>query len=240
MNSIPPDPTKETEPGSVRSVQRAVTLLTSLDPIRPAATLTDFTNLTGLATSTVQRLLITLQGEAMLRRLPDGRYTYGPRLIQIAVAALQGMELYDLVESHLDRLSAATQETANFAIAGEEGHFIYLRQSLSPRTLRNVNWLGRMLPVEGTAIGATLAGDVDEWGIASTRKTIEPDVTAIAAPLLGPGGTVVGALNITGPTFRIDDKSLVAFGHSLAAEARALTRQLGGTWPYRIESGAGN
>jgi DNA-binding IclR family transcriptional regulator len=227
----------DAEPGSVRSVRRACALLANLDPTGPHPTLTDFTNRTGLATSTVQRLLGTLESEAMLRRSPDGRYACGPRLMQIAVAALQGMEIYVLAEDHLDNLSRATGETANFAILGEGDHFIYLRQALSPRTIRHANWLGRALPMQGTANGAALTGAVDGRGLAWRRKTIEPDVTAIAAPVIGPGGERVGALSITGPTYRIDDDALAAFAGHLSAEARAFTRQIGGRWPYLTEDG---
>lgn len=223
---------KASETGSVRSVQRAFSLLSCLDARRPKATLTDFTNLTGLATSTVQRLLHTLEGEGILRRLSDGRYTFGGGLIQIAVAALQGIELYDLAEPHLERLSQATRETANLAVLDENGQALYLRRAPSPLAIRHANWLGRSFPAGGTAIGAALTGKVPARGVVSTRKTIEPDVTAIAAPVYGPAGDIEGAISITGPTFRIDDGALENFAALVAAEARDLTGQIGGIWPH--------
>ena len=223
---------KAPETGGVRSVQRAFSLLACLDARRPKATLTDFTNLTGLATSTVQRLLHTLEGEGILRRLSDGRYTFGSGLIQIAVAALQGIELYDLAEPHLERLSQATRETANLAVLDEKGQAIYLRRSPSPLAIRHANWLGRSFPADGTAIGAALTGNVPGRGVVSTRKTIEPDVTAIAAPVYGPAGDIAGAISITGPTFRIDDGAIEDFAALVAAEARELTGQIGGIWPH--------
>ena len=71
-------PSETADPvGGVRSVQRAFALIRCLTPDRPAATLTEFTQCAGLATSTVQRLLTTLEAGAILRRLPEGRYTFG-------------------------------------------------------------------------------------------------------------------------------------------------------------------
>ncbi len=219
--------------GSVRSVKRAFDLLERLDGSQPRATLTDFTNQTGLATTTVKRLLDTLEGEGILCRLPNGRYTHGSRLLQIAVAALHGVELYEVVERYMERLSASSGETVNFAILNDKGHVLYLRQHLSPRAIRHAGWLGRSFPAEGTAVGCALLGQVDDGGLASARKTLEPDVTAVAAPVHGPGGDIAGAISITGPTFRIDDDALAAFGGLIAVAACELSEEIGGQWPYR-------
>lgn len=218
--------------GGVRSVQRAFALIRCLTPDRPAATLTEFTQCAGLATSTVQRLLTTLEAGAILRRLPEGRYTFGSALIQVAVTALGAIELHCLAEPHLDSISSETGETANFAVLDEKGDVLYLRRSLSSHAIRHDNWLGRPIPAAGTAIGAALTGGADARGLASTRETIEPDVTAIAAPIYGASGEIAGAISITGPTFRIDDATLAGFGAVLVREAQAISTQIGGRWPH--------
>lgn len=223
--------------GGVRSVQRAFALIRCLTPDRPAATLTEFAQCAGLATSTVQRLLTTLEGSAILRRLPEGRYTFGSALIQVAVTALDAIELHPLVEPHLDRISKETGETANFAVLDEKGDVLYLRRSLSSRVIRHDNWLGRPIPAAGTAIGKALTGGADARGLAATRKTIEPDVTAIAAPIFDASGEIAGAISITGPTFRIDDATLAGFGAVLAREAHEISAQIGGHWPYEAVTG---
>lgn len=223
----------EGEGGNVRSIQRAFDLLECLDAVQPQASLTDFTRMTGLATTTVKRQLDTLEGQDILRRLPDGRYTHGTRLIRIAVSALQGIEPYDLVEPHLNDLSAKTGETANFGILGDDGNVLYVRQTVSAQAIRHASWLGRTFPSQGTAVGAALLGRATEAGIVSTRQTLEPDVTAVAAPVHGANGAITGAISITGPTFRIDEAALDHFERLLAAHAFALTMELGGTWPYQ-------
>lgn len=225
-------PRKADESGAVRSVQRAVRLLACLGPTQPKATLTDFTNLTGLATSTVQRLLQTLEGESVLRRLPDGRYTFGTKFIRLSIAALQGIEIYELAEPYLAGLSKLTGETANFAVLDEQDQVLYLRHSASPHAIRHAGWPGRPFATRGTAIGAALTGRVDAQGIVATRKTLEPDVTAAAAPVYGHNGDIVGAISITGPTFRIDDAALARYCDILADGARRLTGEVGGSWPH--------
>ena len=225
--------------GGVRSVQRAFALIRCLTPDRPAASLTEFTQCAGLATSTVQRLLTTLEAGSILRRLPEGRYTFGSALIQLAVTALGAIELHGIAEPHLDRISSETGETANFAVLDEKGDVLYLRRSLSSHAIRHDTWLGRPIPAAGTAIGAALTGGVDAHGLASTRETIEPDVTAIAAPIYDASGEIAGAISITGPTFRIDDASLAGFGTVLVREAQAIGSQIGGPWPHRTLSAGG-
>jgi DNA-binding IclR family transcriptional regulator len=223
---------REIEAGSIRSVQRAFAVLRCLSADRPKATLTQFTQLTGLATSTVQRLLSTMEADDVLRRLPNGQYTFGGALLQFGVAALEGGELYVIVEPHLEALSAASRESANFGVLNRDGEVLYLRQSLSPRAIRHVSWLGRRFSADGTAVGGALQGHTDARGLVATRKTLEPDVTAIAAPIYGAGGAIVGAISITGPTYRIDDAALAHFGTLLIREAAAVSVQIGGGWPY--------
>lgn len=221
----------------VRSVQRAFALLDCLNSTRPRATLTEFVQISGLATTTVKRMLDTLEHEQILRRGTDGQYTQGARLIGIAVAALHGTDLYDSVQVNLERLSRASEESANFAIMGEDGSVLFLRQSLSPRAVRHNGWIGRPLPRGRTAAGQALLGQVGADGAVSTRKTLDPDVTAVAAPIYGPGDdtdgpATVGAISITGPTFRISDERLATFRHLVATEARELTIRMGGHWPH--------
>lgn len=223
----------EKNPVSVRAVQRALQLLTQLRPDRQSASLMDFTQASGLATSTVQRLLQTLEREHFLRRLPNGHYTFGVALVQLGLAGLQSMHLYDHAQRYLEQLSEQTGETANLAVLDELGRALYIRQALSRRVIRHVNWLGRPFPIEHTAVGAALIGNVNRSGIFQTRRTREPDVTAVAAPVHGPEGAIVAGLSITGPTYRITDRDLARFADCVATTAQELTLSLGGRWPYQ-------
>lgn len=221
--------TATAETGGIRSIQRAIRLLSDLAEAPPGASLTELTQSSGLATSTVQRILATLEGEDVLRRLPDGRYAFGGKLVRVGLAAINSLNLDELVEPFLAKLSAATGETAGFAVLTGAGDVVYLRQTQSRHALRHASWLGRTFPPGGTAIGAALKGQVDATGTIATRKTLEPGVTAVAAPIHGPGEVIVGAINITGPTARIGDASLRRFAKLVAAEAARISRLIGGT-----------
>ena len=212
----------------VRAVQRAFALLGRLGGERTGTTLSELARDCGLPVSTVARLLATLEQAGFAERQGDGRYGPGIRLVQIGLSALRGVSLYEVAEPHLRRLAEGSGETANLAVRADREQSIYLRQVLSQRAIRHVSWIGRMLPLKRTAVGAALTGRLGEQGYVARRKTVEPDVTAVAAPIYGPGGGIVAAFSITGPSYRISDEDLPRFGLLLVEEARLATAELGG------------
>jgi DNA-binding IclR family transcriptional regulator len=212
----------------VRAVQRAFDLLGRLGGDRGGATLSELARETSLPVSTVARLLATLEQAGFAQRLAGGRYSAGMRLVQIGLSALRDLSVYDLAEPHLHRLSESSGETANLAVRADPKQAIYLRQVLSLRTIRHASWVGRMLPLDRTAVGAALTGRVDERGYAVKRNTFERDVTAIAAPIYGQREKIVAAFSVTGPSYRISEADLKRFGKLVVEEARAASLELSG------------
>lgn len=211
----------------VRAVQRAFDLLALLGAERHGATLSELARDSMLPVSTVARLLATLEQSGFVRRDPEYRYRPGTRLVQVGLASLRSFSIYDLSEPHLRRLSEESGETANLAVRADAENAIYLRQVLSPRTIHHAAWLGRILPIGKTAAGAALAGEVNTEGYVARRDTLDQGVTAIAAPVRGPGGQVVAAFSITGPSFRIGERLLARFGVLVAKEARLASAEIG-------------
>jgi urocanate hydratase len=100
--------------------------------------------------------------------------------------------------------------------------------------VRHVSWIGRTVPFDGLAIGRALTGAEDREGYVAERDRLEPDVTAIAAPIRWAGG-VAGALNLLGPTSRIDEQRMHAYGRIVASEAAAIGALLvGPAQPFRL------
>jgi DNA-binding IclR family transcriptional regulator len=211
----------------VRAVQRALDLLDCFSGERAKLTLSEAARLTGLPVSTVSRLLATLENAGFLRR-SAGAYACGQRLIQIGLNGLRNLPIYEVAEGHLAHLTEMTGESSYLGISGDDGRIVYVRQCLSPKSIRHAAWLGRTVPVQGTAIGAAMTGNVGTHRFAATRQTLEADVTAIAAPIYGPEGSIVAAINLTGPTYRIKDDDIHRFGLAVAAEADALSKEIGG------------
>ncbi len=210
----------------MRAVQRALNLLGCFSKGRPRVTLSEAARLTGLPLSTVSRLLSTLEGAGFLRRPPGGGYACGTRLMQIGLSALQSVSTYEIAEAHLQRLTQETGESSYLGIPSDEAHIIYVRHSVSPKSIRYSTWLGRMVPIKDTAIGAAIQGRVGEGGFAATRVTLEPDATAIAAPIRNSDGVIEAAVNLVGPSYRISEDDLQRHGRAVVATAAAIARDI--------------
>ena len=206
----------------METLDRALGLLEAT--VAGPRTLTELARGAQLAPSTTSRLLAALGEHGLVARGEDGRFGAGPGLVRLAAATLRGEPLYELAGPHLAALSAATGETANLGVRAEGEAALYLRQSLSPRTIRAESWVGRTVPLAGTAIGAALLG---AEGFSVEQGAVEPDVTAIAAPVRDHHGVITGALSITAPTYRTSREEAAAHGRVLAEHAAALSRELG-------------
>lgn len=214
------------ERASVRAVQRALSVLDCLSDGRSKMTLSEAARLTGLPISTVSRLLATLEGAGFLRRSAFG-YACGTRLMQIGLNALKNISSYEVAEPHLLSLTEITGETCYLGIPGDDESVVYVRQSMSPKSIRHSVWLGRAVPLQGTAIGAAMRGNVNGDGYAATRQTLEPDVTAIAAPVRNAEGAIIAAINLTGPSYRISDADIIRFGRAVVGAAAAIAKDIG-------------
>jgi IclR family transcriptional regulator, KDG regulon repressor len=93
--------------------------------------------------------------------------------------------------------------------------------------VQTATWIGRTIPRDRTALGAALRGRVGSDGYVARHGAVEPDVTSIAAPVYGPGGTVVAAISVLAPSYRTPEAQVAACGRALARHAAELSRSLG-------------
>ncbi|MBM7782647.1 urocanate hydratase [Arthrobacter tumbae] len=204
---------------STRTVERALLLLGTVCD-RGSVTLADAARDAGLSASTALRLLRTLEGTGFVRRDDDG-YRPGMRVVQLGAQALSHESLVSLAEGALERLVDSTGESAYLNVPSHDGHGIYLSVREGTHSVRHTSWVGRSIPLDGSAAGAVLSGDTPGDGFVVVSNGIEPDVTAIAAPVLS-GGQVVAALSVVVPTYRITDDGARRIGRQVAGEAAGI------------------
>lgn len=211
-----------------RAVDRALALLvavceTSSVPLAEAARRVD------LPASTALRLLRTLEGWDLVSRKEDGAFRAGARLLQLAARAGSDDVLSRQAQPHLEALVAASGESAYVSVRGPGRTALYIGQVEGTHAIRHRSWVGQTVPLDSTAAGAALRGDIPAAGYVALRSTLEPDVTAIAAPVRARDGSVLGALSIVGPTFRIDDEAVARFGRLILTHTQVLSEELGHT-----------
>jgi urocanate hydratase len=76
-------------------------------------------------------------------------------------------------------------------------------------------------------MGAVLAGEFGASGYKATRGTLEPDITAVAAPVRDYHDEIVAALSIIAPTYRTTEQDIERYGQLLVDHADALSSALG-------------
>lgn len=210
---------------STRTVERALALLSEVCR-RGSVTLTECARETALPASTALRLLRTLETAGFVARDETGSFLAGPVMTQLGASALGRNDLVRLAGPALDRIGAQTGESAYLSVRGVNDTAIYLAAVEGTHAVRHTSWIGRTVPMDGLAVGQVLCGDIPDMGYVAGRDRIEPDVTAIVAPVRFPGG-IAGALSVLGPTYRIDENTMHDYGRIVAIEAVALSELLG-------------
>ncbi|HUF99413.1 MAG TPA: helix-turn-helix domain-containing protein [Ilumatobacter sp.] len=183
-----------------RSIGRVLDLLETVAAAGQCS-LTSAAAAVGLTPTTALRHLRALEARGYVDRDDDGRFAVGPTLIRLvprpdATTALQ--RLLAAAQPRLDDVAAVTGESCYLAIS-DGAYATYIAWAEGTRAVRHVGWLGRHVPIEGTAIGAALALPGD---CVSKAGAVEADITAIAcASIAVPGGPAV--VSLLGPSHRL-------------------------------------
>lgn len=185
-------------------------------------TLREIANGAGMSRATVARILPYLAESDLLRAEADGTYSLGLELVSLASRVGWVDRLRIAARAHLMRLRDATQETANLIVLDRD-HAIYVDQVESPYALRHSGWVGRRVPLAGTATGAAF----EDPGTAHTMAdAVETGVTAIACRIDLPDYDAV--VGITAPSWRIEEfgvpraeRMVEAVSHEMALRLRA-------------------
>lgn len=217
----------ETAHIAVGPIERVLNLLVCFQSRTDGLSLTELARLTDLAPSTTARLLKVLERYQFVRRDADRLYRLGPQVIQLGLGALRDMSLYDVARPHLRVLAEETGESVHLGIPGGEGNVLYVDQVSSRHTVQTATWVGRTVPIAETAIGMALLGQVLSDGYISSRHTVEPDVSSVAAPIFDKNNGIIGAINVIGPSYRISDQQLVQFGLRIVEHTRQISNKLG-------------
>jgi IclR family acetate operon transcriptional repressor len=164
--------------------------------------------------------------------------------------------LIELAEPALRTLAAVSRETVNLAVPNPLGAE-HLSQRDSEHFVGVTNWVGRRVPHHVAANGkvfmafhavpvppgplerftaytlvkrGSLDRELDQIrvrGYAVAVDELELGLAALAAPVRGPGGEVVAALSISGPTTRLTLERIEGLAPLLLEQSAALGRRLG-------------
>jgi IclR family transcriptional regulator, acetate operon repressor len=243
-------------PRGTTAIDRGAELLVRvLESDQPVA-LAELASASGIPKSTASRLLSALERQGLVEQDGErGRLRPGPAILRVADRGLLERNVVELARTSLDALSEHSGETINLAVPAPHG-VEHVAQAESRHFLGAGQWLGRSVAYHCTANGkvfmafgrATTAHPltamtsrtiteperlreeltrVRDDGFAEAIDELEIGLAAIAAPVYGPGGKVVAALSISGPTVRMTPARIAELKPVLIDEARSLSRRLG-------------
>jgi IclR family acetate operon transcriptional repressor len=243
-------------PGT-QSIDRAGELLARLLESDAPMSLRDLAEAADLPKSTASRLLSALERHGLVHQTGErGKLEPGPAILRFAHRGGVERHLLELAQPALDTLSNACQETVNLSVPTPHG-VDHLAQVDARHFLGAGHWVGRRVDYHCTANGKVFLafgaaelppGDlarmtpqtlvdraaldrqlhiVRREGVATTIDELEIGLSALAAPVRGPGGHVIAALSISGPTLRLTRARIAELAPVLLHEADALSERLG-------------
>ena len=231
------------QPNAVAVLDKAVAILRAVAH-EPAA-LADLVARTGLPRATAHRLAVALEGHRLLRRTPAGTWTPGPALAELGHG---NVDLAQVAGRHLPALRDASGESAQFYVR-EGGSRVCVAAAERAHGLRDTVPVGARLPMTaGSAAHALLAFAPPEEvtpllpGASFTARTLlvvrrrgwahsvaerEAGVASLSAPVRDPGGSVLGAVSISGPVERLGRRPSPEVVGAVLETAAAIARATG-------------
>lgn len=171
---------------AVQSIERAFTLLRTIAQYPDGVSVTELARHTDLHKSTVSRLVLALEAENAVERLPaSGGVCIHSALPSLLAPATYPNNLIPIVNPYLQKLSNKTGETSGLCVP-EESAAYYIDQVSVDRTIQISDWTGERLPLHSASSGKVFLAfsapeKVDRYVqrnplIASAKNTVtDPD-----------------------------------------------------------------
>jgi IclR family pca regulon transcriptional regulator len=165
-------PREGTGPDFIEALARGLEVIAAFTPGRPVMSLTEVANATGLARPTARRILLTLQELGYAR--PDAAgtgYALTPRVLDLGVAYVRSMGLWEVARPHLEVLSARTNESCSIAqLDGSD--IVYVARVAVPKIVGLAVQIGTRFPALPTSLGKILLAALDPEAV--ERVLAEP------------------------------------------------------------------
>jgi IclR family transcriptional regulator, pca regulon regulatory protein len=141
-------------PDFIEALARGLDVLRSFRPGTPAMTLSEIAGRTGLARPTVRRILITLEALGYVRAADRG-YALTPRVLDLGMAYVNALSMWDVARPHMERLVAHTGESTSMAQL-DGGDIVYVARVAVPKIVTLAVTIGTRFPAPATSMGKVL------------------------------------------------------------------------------------
>lgn len=226
----------------VGAVNRALLVLSAFDSSENGLTLTEIAEETCLYESTILRLLDSLMAAQYVKKLPNGRYVVGPKVLILSEMYQRSFKLSDYVLPQLKALVDMSGECAGLYVR-EGDTRVCLHQVQPRRSVRMHVVQGKAFSLDIGAAGHVIRAIDDQTpgqrhelirlnGFCVTKAERDPESAAIACPVFQTEQRLLGAISLVIPLYRCTDELVSELIPQVKSAAKALTEDLGGVWPY--------
>ncbi len=170
-------PRRDADPDFIEAIARGLDVIKAFGPGRPVMTLSEVATATGLARPTVRRILVTLETLGYVRPATGG-FVLTPRVLDLGLAYVESMGLWDVARPHLERLVARTHQSSSIAqLDGSD--IVYVARVAVPKIIALAVSIGTRFPAPVTSLGKVLLADLgpdelDRVLAEPSRSGIEP------------------------------------------------------------------
>ncbi|MET8977141.1 IclR family transcriptional regulator C-terminal domain-containing protein [Streptomyces sp. NPDC004539] len=147
-------PRTGTGPDFIEALARGLEVITAFAPLRPVMSLSEVATATGLARPTARRILLTLE-ELGYVRADDRGYALTPRVLDLGMAYVGSLGLWDVARPHMERLVDRTRESCSIAQL-DGGDIVYVARVAVPKIVTLSVQIGTRFPALQTSLGKVL------------------------------------------------------------------------------------
>jgi len=229
---------------AIQSVERAARMLGLFTVEEPQMTLGELTTRMGMSKATVHRYATALRNAGLLR-WAGGQYTLGPRVVELASAALAGLGVVAVAGPYLERLVLDTGETAVLSVWDGEAPVVVRVDANTSRLVRIIVSTGSRLPLDsaqGKVFRAFLNPADPDPELERVRRdrvahygAVVEGIGALAGPVFQ-GPEIVATLALVGTAASIDADPKAPLAQALRDAADGLSTELGFVDPGGRES----
>lgn len=224
-----------------QSVERAVQVLSFFTPERPELSLAEMTERLGTSKATTHRYAVALRSAGLLRHdSARSVYTLGPRVVELAAAALAGLRIIQVAGPYMQRLVHEVNESVVLSIWDGEAPVVVRVEDNTDRIVRIVVRTGARLPLDsaqGKVFCAFLTdavlGDMAEAELASVRTSgvavnsrVVQGIRTIAVPVFQER-ELAAAMAVVGTSASVPEDPGAAIALRLRECAELLSTELG-------------